>query len=100
MRTGSLNKLVEKAESAAEGLKALAHPTRLLAVCHIGEHERTVGELEEFLGTTQSNVSQHLAKLRDKGILVTRKDGNQVFYRLGDRKVIGLVQALQSLYCE
>jgi ArsR family transcriptional regulator len=92
--------LIGKAEEAAEGLKALAHPTRLLAVCHIGDKERTVGELEEFLGTTQSNVSQHLSKLRDKGILATRKDGNQVHYRVGDRKVLNLIQALQALYCD
>jgi ArsR family transcriptional regulator len=100
MAIGSLNPLVKKAETAAEGIKALSHPLRLLAVCHIGDSERSVGELEEFLGTTQSNVSQHLAKLRDKGILVTRKENNQVYYRLRDRKILNLVQALQSLYCD
>jgi DNA-binding transcriptional ArsR family regulator len=99
MRKETLHPLEGKAEAAAEGLKALAHPTRLLAVCHIGDKERSVSELEEFLGTTQSNVSQHLAKLRDKGILSTRKDGNQVYYRIGDRKVLDLIQALQALYC-
>lgn len=100
MRTEPLNQLIGIAEEAAEGLKALAHPSRLLAVCHIGEKERTVGELEEFLGTTQSNISQHLGKLRDRGILVTRKEGNQVYYRVRDRKVLALVQALQALYCD
>lgn len=96
----NLDLLVGKAGEAAEGLKALAHPSRLLAVCHIGEKECSVGELEEFLGTTQSNVSQHLAKLRDKGILSSRRDGNQVYYRIEDRKVLDLVKALQALYCE
>lgn len=100
MKTKDLAELARNARDAAEGLKALAHPTRLLAVCHIGEGERTVGELEAHLETTQSNVSQHLAKLRDREILATRKDGNQVFYRIKDRKVLNLIASLQALYCE
>ena len=100
MKTKDLESLTASANAAAEGLKALAHPSRLLAVCHIADGEKTVGELEEILGTTQSNVSQHLAKLRDKDILITRKDGNQVFYRLKDRKVLALISSLQALYCD
>jgi len=99
MKNRELKLLVKNAQAASEGLKALAHPTRLLAVCFIGEGEKMVGELEAFLGTTQSNVSQHLSKLRDKEILVTRKDGNQVYYRLKDKTVLSLVSALQTLYC-
>ena len=99
MKTKSLNLLVENAHSASEGLKALSHPTRLLAVCFIGSEEKTVGEMEAFLGTSQSNISQHLAKLRDKDILVTRKEGNQVFYRLKDKNVLNLISSLQALYC-
>lgn len=100
MKPKGLDKLAESAQTASEGLKALAHPTRLLAVCHIGDGEKSVGELEAFLGTSQSNISQHLAKLRDKDILITRKDANQVFYRIKDRKVLNLISALQALYCE
>jgi ArsR family transcriptional regulator len=100
MKPKDLGILAERADAASDGLKALAHPTRLLAVCHIGDGEKSVGELEQFLGSSQSNVSQHLAKLRDKDILVTRKDGNQVFYRLKDRKVLNLISSLQALYCE
>lgn len=100
MKTKDLQSLAAQASVAAEGLKALAHPTRLMMVCRIGDGEQSVGELELHLGTTQSNISQHLAKLRDRGILVTRKDGNQVFYSLKDRKVLGLIQALQDLYCD
>ncbi len=99
MKSKELTLLVKNAEAASDGLKSLAHPTRLLAVCFIGSGEKMVGELEVFLGTSQSNVSQHLAKLRDKGILATRKEGNQVFYRLKDKKVLNLISALQSLYC-
>lgn len=100
MKTKELEKLAQSAQEASEGLKALAHPTRLLTVCYIGEGEKSVGDLETYLGTTQSNISQHLAKLRDRDILTTRKDGNQVFYRLKDRKVLNLITSLQALYCE
>ncbi len=100
MKAKDLEKLARSAQDASEGLKALAHPTRLLAVCHIGDGEKSVGELESHLGTTQSNISQHLAKLRDKDILSTRKDGNLVFYRLKDLKVLDLITSLQALYCE
>jgi ArsR family transcriptional regulator len=94
-----LGELVPKALEAAETLKALAHETRLLAVCFIGDGERTVQELEGFLGTTQSNVSQHLAKLKAAGVLSSRKDGKLVFYRVKDPGMFRLVEALQSIYC-
>lgn len=100
MKTKGLDQLIQSAHAASEGLKALAHPTRLLAVCHIGDGEKAVGELEQFLGASQSAVSQHLGKLRDKGILTTRKDGNQVYYRIRDKKVLNLIGALQALYCD
>jgi DNA-binding transcriptional ArsR family regulator len=95
----NLGDLVPKALEAAETLKALAHETRLLAVCFIGDGERTVQELEGFLGTTQSNVSQHLAKLKAAGVLASRKDGKLVFYRVKDPGMFRLVEALQSIYC-
>jgi DNA-binding transcriptional ArsR family regulator len=95
----SLKKLTDNARAASDMLKALSHETRLITVCRIGKGERSVQELEHFLGTSQSNISQHLARLRDKGILVTRKEGNQVFYSIGDPRVLKLVNALQNTFC-
>lgn len=99
MKTRDLADLIENAKSAAEMLKGLAHETRLLAVCFIGEGEKNVQELEGYLGTTQANISQHLAKLRSLGLLENRKDGNQVYYRLKDKATLKLVRALQESYC-
>lgn len=99
MNAKELRLLAANADSASEGLKALAHPIRLMAVCFIGAGEKKVGELEAYLGATQSNVSQHLAKLRDKDLLMTRKEGNQVYYRLKDKAVLNLIRSLQELYC-
>lgn len=99
MKAQALQDLIKNASKASGSLRALAHEMRLLAICHIGAGEKSVGELEEYLGTSQSNLSQHLAKLRDKGILETRKQGSQVFYRLKDKRMLDLIAALQRLYC-
>lgn len=84
---------------SAELLKNLSHHIRLLAVCFIGNGEKTVQQLEEQIGTTQSNISQHLAKLRAAKILETRKEGNLVFYRVKDMRTLELVAALQDIFC-
>lgn len=99
MKTQELDLLIPKAMEAAETLKALAHETRLLAVCFIGDGEKTVQELEEFLGTTQSNVSQHLSRLKAAGILQSRKQGKQVYYGAASPEIFRLVLTLQSIYC-
>lgn len=99
MKNIGLDSLIPKALEAAETLKALAHETRLLAVCFIGDGEKSVQELEDFLETSQSNVSQHLSRLKAAGILKSRKDGKQVFYSTASPEIIRLVLTLQSIYC-
>ncbi len=99
MATKSLDQLIPRAEKAADGLKALAHQTRLLAICFIGKGEKSVGELEKLLGISQSNLSQHLAILKRQGLLETRREANQIFYRVSNTQVLKFVSALQDLYC-
>lgn len=99
MNAETLHLLIPKAMEAAETLKALAHETRLLAVCRIGKSEMSVQELEEFLGISQSNVSQHLTRLKAAGILQSRREGKQVYYKVRDPRLFGLIFALQAIYC-
>ncbi len=99
MKSSDLSRLVSHAKSAAEILKGLAHETRLLAICFIGDGEKNVLELEAQLGTTQANISQHLGKLRALGLLENRKEGNQVFYRIKNKGTLKLVCVLQESYC-
>lgn len=99
MKNKDLSDLIENAKSASEMLKGLAHETRLLAICFIGAGEKNVQELVEYLGTTQANISQHLAKLRALDLLNNRKERNQVFYRVKDPATLKLVRALQNIYC-
>jgi len=96
------NKLIDKDEDimqASLAIKAIAHPLRLKVLCVLGEGELSVQEIVESVGTTQSNISQHLAILRDKGVLSTRKDANRVFYRIGDPRTLKLVGMMRDVFC-
>ncbi|BBD77555.1 ArsR/SmtB family transcription factor [Hydrogenophilus thermoluteolus] len=89
----------EQIEMAARALKSIAHPLRLKILCVIGENEACVQEIVDAVGTSQSNVSQHLAIMRDKGILATRKEANRVFYRVADPRTLQLVVLMRELFC-
>ena len=85
---------------ASRSLKAMAHPLRLKILCILGGNtEVSVQDIVEQVGTSQSNISQHLTMLRDKGILASRKDANKVFYRIGDPKILQLIGSLRDAFC-
>ena len=86
-------------EIASRSLKALSHPLRLKILCTLGRDEVCVQHIVEHVGTTQSNISQHLAILRDKGILSSRKDANKVYYRIGDDRMLRLIGMMQEVFC-
>ena len=86
-------------EIASRSLKAMSHPLRLKILCTLGRQEVCVQTIVENVGTTQSNISQHLAILRDKGILSARKDANKVFYRVGDERTLRLIGMMQEVFC-
>ena len=89
----------EDIERASRSLKAMSHPLRLKILCTLGEGEVSVQEIVDSVGTSQSNISQHLAILRDKGILATRKDANRVYYRVGDARTLRLISMMQDVFC-
>lgn len=85
---------------ASRSLKAMAHPLRLKILCLLGGNsEVSVQDIVEYVGTSQSNISQHLSILRDKGILVSRKDANKVYYRVSDQKIVALIGSLREAFC-
>ena len=85
---------------ASRSLKAMAHPLRLKILCILGgSSEVSVQDIVEQVGTSQSNISQHLSILRDKGILASRKDANKVYYRIGDQKILQLISSLRDAFC-
>ena len=87
------------AESAAALLRALANEQRLLILCYLSEGERSVGELNERLPLSQSALSQHLAVLREGGVVATRREGQSVFYSLVDGPAARVVGTLHDIYC-
>lgn len=84
---------------ASRSLKAMSHPLRLKILCTLGDREVSVQEIVEFVGTTQSNISQHLAILRDKGILSSRKDANRVYYKVDDPRTLALISMMREVFC-
>lgn len=96
------SKLIDREEDiqqAAQAIKAIAHPLRLKILCVLGDREISVQDIVEQVGTSQSNISQHLAILRDKGVLATRKDANRVYYRIGDLRTLKLVGMMRDVFC-
>ena len=89
----------EHIEMAARSVKAIAHPLRLKILCVVGDQEACVQEIVDVVGTSQSNISQHLAILREKGVLMTRKDANRVYYRVGDMRTLQLVGMMREVFC-
>ncbi len=86
-------------EQASRALKAMSHPLRLKILCVLGDNEVSVQGIVDRVGTSQSNISQHLAILRDKGVLRTRKDANRVFYRVADTRTLQLISIMRDVFC-
>jgi DNA-binding transcriptional ArsR family regulator len=84
----------------ANAVKAMAHPLRLKLLCLIGTCEISVQELTNRVHqTSQSNISQHLAHMLERGVLENRKQGNQVLYRIRDPRILSLIIAMRSVFC-
>ncbi|MDX5361244.1 MAG: metalloregulator ArsR/SmtB family transcription factor [Alphaproteobacteria bacterium] len=81
-------------------LRALANRRRLMLLCTLAERgEANVGQLCEAAGLGQSATSQHLARMREEGLVVTRREAQTIWYRIGDPRVGRLLEVLHSLYC-
>ena len=89
----------EDIERASRSLKAMSHPLRLKILCTLGDQEISVQDIVEHVGTSQSNISQHLAILRDKGILFSRKDANRVYYKVGESRTLALIDMMRDVFC-
>jgi DNA-binding transcriptional ArsR family regulator len=89
----------EDIERASRSIKAMSHPLRLKILCALGDQEVSVQDIVTMVGTSQSNISQHLAILRDKGILTSRKDANRVFYRVSDARTLRLISMMREVFC-
>ena len=82
---------------ASRAMKAMSHPLRLRILCLLGEQEASVQDIVDQVGTTQSNISQHLALMREKGVLRTRRDANRIYYRLSDVRMLQILVHVRDL---
>ena len=91
--------LEEKVEAVSALLKSISHPLRLRILCLLQDGEMSVGEILDEVLTSNANVSQHLAILRNQGIIETRKEANFIYNRIADQRVIRLMETMQDLFC-
>jgi DNA-binding transcriptional ArsR family regulator len=80
--------------------KAIADPKRLLIISELRDGAMTVGELSDALEISQSNTSQHLAVLRERGVVLATKDGLNVYYSLASKKVVRAIDLLREFMVE
>ncbi len=95
-----IDRMRQSAGDAASMLRSLAHQDRLLLLCQLSQGELCVSDLEAQVGIQQPSLSQQLGVLRREGLVATRREGKHIFYRIGDQRVLSLLQTLYLLFCE
>jgi DNA-binding transcriptional ArsR family regulator len=95
----NLGELQSRALRASGLLKAMSNPVRLLVLCQLAESEKSVGELERVVDVSQSALSQHLALLRSRGLVRSRRAGQTIYYSLTGPEAPALLAALYELFC-
>ncbi|MFN3552284.1 MAG: ArsR/SmtB family transcription factor [Novosphingobium meiothermophilum] len=99
MKPASLAELKDNAAQMASRMRTMSHPERLIMLCRMDEGEVSVSELVELTGLSQSAVSQHLARLREEGVVGSRVAAQVRFYRLTDEVVRAIIHSLCEI-CE
>ncbi len=100
LRATELAALHAIASEACHLLKALSNEVRLMLVCKLAEGEWSVGELQSHVGLGQSAVSQHLALLREHGVVSTRRAGQSVRYSLASGQAAAVIKTLHDQFCD
>jgi ArsR family transcriptional regulator, virulence genes transcriptional regulator len=88
-----------RAAEAAKLLRALGNERRLMILCQLTEGERSVGQLAPLLDISQSALSQHLAVLREEGVVATRREAQTIWYRIDDPAALKVVATLAEIFC-
>lgn len=89
----------ENAARAAALLRLLGNEKRLMILCQLADGELSVGDIQRRIALSQSALSQHLALLRDDGVVATRRDGQTIFYRIADHNALRVIETLAELFC-
>ncbi|WP_323776007.1 metalloregulator ArsR/SmtB family transcription factor [Leisingera sp.] len=100
MEPEEMDRMVDNATKASNFLKAISHEGRLMILCHLVSGEKSVTELEELLSARQAAVSQQLSRLRLEGLVIPRREGKAIFYRLADDKPRRMLEVVYDLFCK
>ena len=100
MSDDEIDAIVNKATTASGFLKAISHEGRLMILCHLVSGEKSVTELEDLIAARQAAVSQQLSRLRLEGLVVPRRDGKTIYYRLADDKPKRVLEVVYDLFCK
>jgi DNA-binding transcriptional ArsR family regulator len=92
------NVLEKRCEEVADLLKLVAHPNRLKILCCLIDGDKSVSELEEFCGASQSSVSQYLAKMKSEKILSAKRDGKSIRYSLTNKEIKKLIEKMKDIF--
>jgi DNA-binding transcriptional ArsR family regulator len=95
----NLNDMAEHASDAAGLMKALGNESRLMILCMLADEERSVGELNQSIPLSQSALSQQLARLRQQGIVKTRRESQTIYYSLAEGPADRIIHLLHDIYC-
>lgn len=94
-----MSRLEASAAQAASLLRAMSNERRLMILCRLGDGEVQVAAVQASVGLSQSALSQHLAVLREQGLVSSRREGQAVFYRIADPAAVRVIATLADIFC-
>jgi ArsR family transcriptional regulator len=100
LNTAAARKLMKHCEEASSLLGTLAHPIRLKILCLLIENQMTVTSLTEACEISQPSMSQFLARMKEDGLLDSKRDGQRIYYRISDGRLLKLLTAIKEVYCK
>lgn len=89
----------EQCDEVSKMFRSLAHPVRLKVLCCLGDGEKRVGTITEFCSLEQASMSQFLKRMKDDGLVTSRRDGSSVYYQIADDRILKLMKAMKNIFC-
>lgn len=89
----------ENIEQAAIAMQAMSHPARIKILCMLSSGEQMVQDLTDAIGTSQSNISQHLGILKACGMIASRKEATRTYYSIEDQRILKMITLTRDIFC-
>jgi DNA-binding transcriptional ArsR family regulator len=100
MKPNLIEELEQNCDYVAGLLKTMAHPKRLMILCHLTQGRKSVTELEQLSGISQSQVSQFLKRMQYENLVEFEKEGNFIYYAIKDKRVLDLISKMHGIFCK